>query len=520
MNYAYQTAMFRGTDAIGNGIQIVDYSKVALPSLDETNLIEGNGTGGGAQDWVIWTDKNGTGRISKPTATGGLDWTGDKPTNIDTTAVQVDLNAADPICVLPGPNNVLNTTPGGDDEGNPIITKGDNGMCESTPSGDDVGPSPILTGYEDWNHIKFRAKDGPNAGAENAHPHPNIPDLTYSQAVDLKEIYLESIAPVIEIKKEVLPANAPGRFNLQLDGTTVGTGANVADGGTTGALTSNINEHTIGETAGTGAVLSRFETKIVCRNPDDSVFKEGTGTSLTLDLQGGENLVCTITNKLPIPDECLTQTYTNFIFGDEGNNTLNGTNQRDIIIGYGGNDRIDGGNGADCLAGGADDDRIDGSSGDDIIAGDAGKDTIDGGVGNDLVFGGDDDDTIQGADGNDTLNGGNGNDTIEGQSGNDTINGNDGDDELSGGSGNDTIDGGAGADTIDGGNDNDTLYGGDDNDNIKGGNGNDLIYGQDGSRDVLNGGTGTDRCNAAFGGATSPGETVSQCEQAAPALPH
>jgi Ca2+-binding RTX toxin-like protein len=91
---------------------------------------------------------------------------------------------------------------------------------------------------------------------------------------------------------------------------------------------------------------------------------------------------------------------------------------------------------------------INGTNQGDIILASNGNDTVNGGGGNDLITGGN---------GNDTLNGGADNDLIDGGNGNDIINGGSGVDILSGGNGNDTLDGGSGTDVLTGGNGNDLL---------------------------------------------------------------
>ncbi|WP_176752436.1 VCBS domain-containing protein [Pelistega sp. MC2] len=85
------------------------------------------------------------------------------------------------------------------------------------------------------------------------------------------------------------------------------------------------------------------------------------------------------------------------------------------------------------------DDTINGTDDADIIDGGEGNDTLNGGAGNDRLYGGA---------GNDTLNGGAGDDYLYGGLDNDTLNGGDGDDYLVGGAGKDTLTGGAGADTF------------------------------------------------------------------------
>ena len=81
---------------------------------------------------------------------------------------------------------------------------------------------------------------------------------------------------------------------------------------------------------------------------------------------------------------------TNEINGGDGNDTILGTNNTDIIGGQLGNDSV--------LAGGGDD-RIFGGDGNDILTAGQGNDVIDGGAGDDFIFG---------ALGNDTATGGEG----------------------------------------------------------------------------------------------------------------
>ena len=83
------------------------------------------------------------------------------------------------------------------------------------------------------------------------------------------------------------------------------------------------------------------------------------------------------------------------------------------------------------MDGGTGNDYLFGEDGDDTIYGGSGENYTEGGTGDDTIYGGDDLDYILGGDGNDTISGGNGTDYIEGNEGNDTINGDDGDDDES-----------------------------------------------------------------------------------------
>jgi Ca2+-binding RTX toxin-like protein len=129
------------------------------------------------------------------------------------------------------------------------------------------------------------------------------------------------------------------------------------------------------------------------------------------------------------------------------------------------------------------------------VYGEDGDDSIEGGYYADTIYGGVGYDTIQGWEDNDVIYGGTGSgansDSVTGY------------DSLLGGEGNDTIFGEGGGDTIYGGDGADSLYGGDYNDLIIGGEGADNMYGNDGddsldarednpTADILNGGNGND----------------------------
>jgi Ca2+-binding RTX toxin-like protein len=94
----------------------------------------------------------------------------------------------------------------------------------------------------------------------------------------------------------------------------------------------------------------------------------------------------------------------------------------------------------------------------------AGDDIINGSDQRDIILGGDGNDTIYGNGGDDWINGGAGNDTVNGNGSNDLIYGSDGDDALTGAENDDDIYGGAGNDTLTGLGGFDRLYGGTGND--------------------------------------------------------
>jgi hypothetical protein len=97
----------------------------------------------------------------------------------------------------------------------------------------------------------------------------------------------------LTVNKVLSPANDPGRFNLQIDGATAGTGANVGNGGTTGAIPLVTGAHTVREVAGTGTSLSDYTASISC---SDGTTLVGSGGPLTVTVTDAGNVVCTITN--------------------------------------------------------------------------------------------------------------------------------------------------------------------------------------------------------------------------------
>jgi Ca2+-binding RTX toxin-like protein len=207
------------------------------------------------------------------------------------------------------------------------------------------------------------------------------------------------------------------------------------------------------------------------------------------------------------------------IVGTNGNNTLNGTPQKDVIVAKGGNDTIQSKSNDDrvCLGDGNDFagtsrgfDKIDGGNGKDEIHGGGKAGQPDPGDG-DLILGGDGDDFLDGTRGelDDRIQGGQGDDYIQG--GEFANGGADDDrifseghvndnhlDRLFGGSGNDEIEadfdgspaeihGGTGIDVLRGSTAPDQIFGDDDNDELYG----------DGGADQLDGGNGSDFCTGA-----------------------
>ena len=103
----------------------------------------------------------------------------------------------------------------------------------------------------------------------------------------------------------------------------------------------------------------------------------------------------------------------------DGNDTIIGSLNPELINGNQGNDNIFGGDGYDTLRGGKGNDFIQANQGNDEVFGDLGKDTIYGEIGNDIIYGGKGEDILFGGNGNDIIYGDLGKDTLIGEAGND-----------------------------------------------------------------------------------------------------
>ena len=98
--------------------------------------------------------------------------------------------------------------------------------------------------------------------------------------------------------------------------------------------------------------------------------------------------------------------------GTNAGDTINGTNQSDILVARNGNDTVNGAGGNDIITGGNGNDTLNGGAGNDIIDGGNGNDIVNGGAGSDILLGGNGDDTLDGGSGSDLLSGGNGDDIL------------------------------------------------------------------------------------------------------------
>ena len=249
------------------------------------------------------------------------------------------------------------------------------------------------------------------------------------------------------------------------------------------------------------------------RAPDDSMFHQPDFADGLLTIDGtNANDVITLTESagdlvvslngvetafpLPLIDSVLVRA----LDGDDTITRLGGSSALAFtIFGQDGDDTITGSDAAEEIDGGRGSDTIIANGGNDLIYGRSGNDTLEGGAGVDEIHGNSGRDTIKGGSGDDTIYGGIALDTIRGGAGDDFIVGGLGDDRIFGQAGNDTIQGGGGNDIVDGGEDEDIL---------SGQAGDDILIGGEGG-DTINGGSGSD---AIIGASLSIGEDTAQLE--------
>jgi Ca2+-binding RTX toxin-like protein len=380
------------------------------------------------------------------------------------------------------------------------------------------------------------------AGADQMDGGLGVDRVTYSTQTGNLIIYLTGVSSV--------GFDAQGDILFNIENVTSGSGNDQVFGNNDANLIDGLNGNDTLYGAGGADTLRGGE--------GDDVLVGGAGGD---SLQGGNgidrvsysdqlaNLTIYLTGQTNSGGDALGDFFNSIenATGGQGNDTITGNGDANLIDGFLGNDTLLGGGGTDTLRGG---------EGDDVLVGGAGADSLQGGNGIDRVSysnqsanliiylagqpnsggdaAGDTFNSIEnatGGTGNDTINGDANDNLLDGFNGNDTLIGGDGGDTLRGGEGDDVLVGGLGADIMQGGNGTDrasysnvlvsmTIFtdgtaciGGDAAgdqlttiENITGGQAGDVIYGNS-SNNVLNGYFGNDTLNGGLGTDTLTGST-------------
>ena len=259
MNYSFQFGIPRGATPPGRSapLTVLDYSRSALPSLDKSKLKESAGIGTGLNDWTRWTDSGGN--ILWGSAAGTIDWDGSG--SIDNGSA----NCGD------GTSNCVNVNINADDDSKALPT--------------------ILTGFEDWHHIKFRATDSPTSSGSNAADHPDHDDIHFHEALTEELQYFAFFDPDLVTTKTADKADVDAGNQVAYTVTVknVGTGS-AADAAVTDTFPPGQGKNPETRQLGTinpgGQKVETFVLPVVCSTPDGTVLVNNATASGT-DMGGG-----------------------------------------------------------------------------------------------------------------------------------------------------------------------------------------------------------------------------------------
>jgi Ca2+-binding RTX toxin-like protein len=263
----------------------------------------------------------------------------------------------------------------------------------------------------------------------------------------------------------------------------------------------SLNEDAAGAQFNNAAVKGEWETSGIVEVPGINgvgsylfdvqahTVRNATGSTSVLNgnhAEGGQLILA-----LPVKPTQVGTVGDDILYGNEGNDIIDGRAGNDTIYGGEGKNILLGGAGNDTIFGGAGDDQLDGGAGNNTLYGgegknffvaDSGNDVAYAGAGNDVFFLGNGNNTVYASEGNNQINTGLGNDLIYAGAGNDVI---------TAGDGNNTIFASEGLNRITTGLGNDLIYAGAGNDFIFSGAGDDLIYASEGNN-TISAGTGND----------------------------
>lgn len=160
-----------------------------------------------------------------------------------------------------------------------------------------------------WNFTSLSCTSSRTGTSASQNGTTTEADITLAAGGNVTCTYTNTKQATLTVNKVLVPATDAGLFNLQINGTTAGTGANVGNGGTTGAVVEAPGTYTAGKTSGTGTSLDNYTTVI-------SGDCTATGS---VTLAAGDNKTCTITNTRKLYTVIVLVCY-------QGDNTLYSSN--------------------------------------------------------------------------------------------------------------------------------------------------------------------------------------------------
>jgi predicted extracellular nuclease len=173
---------------------------------------------------------------------------------------------------------------------------------------------------------------------------------------------------------------------------SLGAGNDKVDGGGgADTITGGAGNDTLFGGAGNDVIEGGLGRDVLRGGLGDDFYKLGAGGDVVGELagQGADTVSGTGVIRLGAHIEAgqLTGSAGGALFGNTGDNRLQGSGGVDVVQGGDGGDTIEGGLGNDKLFGQAGADSLLGGAGLDTLAGGAGADTLDGGAGRDRLFG-------------------------------------------------------------------------------------------------------------------------------------
>ncbi len=113
----------------------------------------------------------------------------------------------------------------------------------------------------------------------------------------------------LTLRVAVTPATDLGRFDLAVDGVPLGLG--LGDGGAIVLSPVAPGTFALAETAAASTTLAAYGTTIRCVDGDNVLVDSVAGTTASVDVAAGRNVVCTFLNSLlPTPEPTPTSTTT------------------------------------------------------------------------------------------------------------------------------------------------------------------------------------------------------------------
>ena len=102
----------------------------------------------------------------------------------------------------------------------------------------------------------------------------------------------------IRVVKDIVPVDGqlgdPGKFDLQVDGSTVRSDAGDGDGSS--FVTKPTGSHSVGELGGTGTSLTDYDASVSCADQNGAPVSTSASAPWSLALAAGKDVTCTITN--------------------------------------------------------------------------------------------------------------------------------------------------------------------------------------------------------------------------------